>query len=131
MSFRLFPGDQPDYDWDQAHGRIIGETFDRMMPKEASALVVLLYCHNVVFRKELTEVVAKVEGFGPIKRPALELHAAATLVAALFGFDRDVLLKRARARLTEVRDSQLMRKLKLALEEHQWVERLEPVGGVP
>lgn len=115
-----------EYDWDQTHEQIVAESFAALTREESVALVGILFTHRIVFSSELRVLALAAQCLEPVDLNPLELETAARVVAFQSGRSVRDLCHAARETWASIRNSPLVARLKVAIESHRFVERLEP-----
>ena len=119
------------YDWEKVHAQVLGETFDALDIKRATALVGVLSEFEIQYSDALKAVVTPVEGDAPSRAPVLTVEYSARLVAQIFGLEFDDLMRQYRANWRNLRSSDLVVELVSVLEGHRFVGRLSSVSDAP
>ncbi len=119
------------FDWSQVHEKIVWETFEYMNLENAMALVGILNDYQIVYSNKLRAVVEPVEKWSPQTEPALTPEYASNLLSEIYGFDPAELLHDYWENWRTLRKSPMVESLCIDLEQHRFIDRLNPISDLP
>jgi hypothetical protein len=113
-----------------ARSKILKDTFPRVSPVQACALVGVLFERRFVLAVEIENPTLNRKTMHEVVLEPLEPQAASLLVATAFGLDCDELFVQFQRRWGVLKDSVETKGIVAQLQSHRWVERLEPVAEI-